>query len=144
MDARRLRPWLTLFFASVSAASLCGGLVHGFFLDEQSLGAKILWPMTLLATGVTALSLWAIGAKLLFSSRNARGVIAAATLEFACFAYMILFQTDAFWLAWFENIPPVFFSSLQSVWNTGKQGLETSGSPRRDSPSPLLQPPSSN
>ncbi len=38
-----LRSWFSLFFASVSAASLCGGTVHGFFLDEQTLGHTILW-----------------------------------------------------------------------------------------------------
>ena len=43
-----MRSWFSLFFASVSAASLCGGTVHGFFLDEQTLGHTILWPTTLL------------------------------------------------------------------------------------------------
>src|SRR5437667_11495607 len=66
-----LRSWFALFFASVSAASLCGGTVHGFFLDEQTLGYAILWPTTLLAMGVTTFSIWGIGAKLLFSSRVA-------------------------------------------------------------------------
>src|SRR5207245_2244030 len=72
-----LRPWFSLFFASVSAASLCGGTVHGFFLDKQTLGAAVLWPLTLLATGVTALSAWALGARLLSS----RLVLSAALLQ---------------------------------------------------------------
>src|SRR5436309_2532910 len=67
-----LRPWFALFFASASAASLCGGTVHGFFLDKETPGAAILWPMTLLAIGVMTLSTWAIGARLLFEGRAVR------------------------------------------------------------------------
>ena len=58
----RLGRWFTLFFASVCAASLFGGTVHGFFLDADSLGHAVLWPTSLLAIGLTAMTAWAIGA----------------------------------------------------------------------------------
>lgn len=104
-----MRSWFSLFFASVSAASVCGGTVHGFFLDEQTLGHMILWPTTLLAIGVTALSAWAIGAKLLFSRRVARWVLVVAVLQFAFYCIVVLFRTEEFWVAILDNLPAVLF-----------------------------------
>ena len=104
-----LRSWFSLFFASVSAAALCGGTVHGFFLDEQTLGHTILWPTTLLAIGVTSLSAWVIGAKLLFSRSVARRVLVVAALQFAVYSIVVLFRTDAFWVAILDNLPAVLF-----------------------------------
>jgi hypothetical protein len=46
----------TLFFGSIAVASLTGGTVHGFFLDQSTFGYRILWPTTLIAIGVTAAS----------------------------------------------------------------------------------------
>ena len=58
----KLGRWFTLFFASICAASLFGGTVHGFFPEVDSLGHDILWPASLLTIGLTALAAWAIGA----------------------------------------------------------------------------------
>ena len=104
-----LRSWFVLFFVSVSIASLFGGTVHGFFLDEQSLGQAILWPATLMATGVTALSAWAIGAKLLFSNRVARWVIVAATVQFVCYSAAIIFWSQEFRIAIVNSVPAMLF-----------------------------------
>ena len=49
--------WM-IFFASVAAASLAGGTVHGFFLDKSTFGHQLLWPVTLLAIGITAATAW--------------------------------------------------------------------------------------
>ncbi len=118
-----LRFWFSLFFASVSVASLCGGTVHGFFLDEQTLGHTILWPTTLLAIGVTALSAWAIGAKLLFSRRVARWVLIAAVLQFAFYCIVVLFRTEEFWVTILNNLPAVLFLiiALGLVYRREKQ-----------------------
>lgn len=107
-----LRPWFSLFFASVSAASLCGGTVHGFFLDEQTLGAAVLWPLTLLATGVTALSAWAIGAKLLFPRRVTSWVLSAAAVQFTVYSLVVLFWTQEFRVVLVNNLPAVVFLLL--------------------------------
>ncbi len=104
-----LRFWFALFFASMSAASLCGGTVHGFFLDEQSLGCAILWPMTLLAVGVTTLSTWAIGANLLIRERVARWVLVAAGVQFALYGVVVLFLTQEFWVVVVDNLPAALF-----------------------------------
>jgi len=107
-----LRSWFALFFASVSAASLCGGTVHGFFLDMQTLGSVILWPMALLAIGVTTLSTWAIGAKLLFEGRVVRWVLIAAGVQFALYGIVVLCLTQKFWVAIVDNLPAVLFLLL--------------------------------
>jgi hypothetical protein len=104
-----LRCWFVLFFASMSAASLCGGTVHGFFLDEQTAGEAILWPATLLAIGVTTLSTWAIGGKLLFSSRLVRWALVAAGIQFVFYGVMVLFCTQEFRVAVVNNLPADLF-----------------------------------
>jgi hypothetical protein len=104
-----LRVWLPIFFASVSAASLFGGTVHGFFLDEQSLGQAILWPATLTATGVAAAATWVIGASLLFSTRIVKWVAAAAVAQFALFSAAVLFLTTDFRLAVLGYFPGSLF-----------------------------------
>ena len=45
--------WL-VFFGSVAIAAATGGTVHGFFLEESSVGFQVLWPVTLLTIGITA------------------------------------------------------------------------------------------
>ena len=61
--ASALRRWFIAFFGSVGAASLFGGIVHGFFPNGTTSGSAILWRATLIAMGVTAISMWAIGAE---------------------------------------------------------------------------------
>jgi hypothetical protein len=112
---RGIRFWFTIFFASLSAASVLGGTVHGFFLDDQGRGNAILWPSTLVATGVTTLSMWAIGATLLLSPRVVRWVVAAAGLQFALFTCAVLFFTQEFWIAVADNLPAALFLLLAFV-----------------------------
>lgn len=108
----RLRSWFMLFFASMSAASLCGGTVHGFFLDEQTLGSVILWPATLLAIGITTFSTWAIAACLLEAPGIAGWVLVAAGVQLAIYCVVVLFLTQQFWVAVADNLPAVFFLLL--------------------------------
>src|ERR1700675_2734292 len=73
LDARdrKLRFWFVVFFASIGAASVLGGTVHGFFLAASSPGRRILWPATLMAILVTSLAAWNIGAVLQLDERKA-------------------------------------------------------------------------
>jgi hypothetical protein len=107
---RELRSWLLVFFASVSAASVCGGTVHGFFPDSQSVGSAILWPATLLALGVSALSAWVMGAKLLFSIRVARWVLVAAVIQFVLYSVVVVrFGAADFRIAIMDYFPAILF-----------------------------------
>jgi hypothetical protein len=101
--------WFVAFFAAASLAALAGGTVHGFFLDERTLGARILWPATLFAIGLSALSAWAIGAHLLLSARGAQIVVVAAALEFLVYGAVLLGVTQAFEVAVANYLPAALF-----------------------------------
>lgn len=68
-----------------------------------------LWRATLLATGVTALSTWAIASSLLTSPRFARGVLWGAGIELGIYSGVVLFFSQAFWLALAVMLPAFFF-----------------------------------
>lgn len=98
-----------LFFASAAVASLAGGTAHGFFLDARTLGNAVLWRITLIAIGVTALSAWAIGARVLFRASVARGITIAAAGALAGYAVLTLFITQDFRAAVFFYLPAAVF-----------------------------------
>lgn len=104
-----LRNWWILFFGSAALASLIGGTVHGFFLNDETAASGILWPATLIAIGVTALAAWAIGASLLFSPALARRITAVATIEFVAYCVAMLFASREFWLALVNYLPAAAF-----------------------------------
>ncbi|MEW6681914.1 MAG: hypothetical protein AB1451_03195 [Nitrospirota bacterium] len=106
---RRLRGWLALFFGTIGLAAVTGGTVHGFFPDEQSLGFGVLWPLSLLAIGGTAVSAWAIGGYVVLPTRWARRVTAAAAVAFAGYAVVVLGVTQTFAVAIAHYAPSALF-----------------------------------
>ncbi len=105
----QLRAWFALFFSSIGVAALAGGTVHGFFLDVRTTGRAVLWPAAMLALGGTALSTWAIGARIQFSRRLARLVTLCATVVFALYCALVLFVTQSYSLAIGHYVPAVCF-----------------------------------
>ncbi len=110
-----LQSWVILFFASTALASICGGTVHGFFLDETSTGYAVLWPLSLLAIGVTAFSGWSIGAQLTLRRVRARWVVRAAFLQLVLYAAVVLFVSDAFWIAITQYVPAALYLLIAFV-----------------------------
>jgi hypothetical protein len=104
-----LRIWSSLFFGSLGMAAFTGGTVHGFFLDTRTTGHAILWPLTLLAIGATALAAWSIGAWLLFSKAVAHWISTLATVGFIGYSVIVLSVTQAFWIAVINYLPAAFF-----------------------------------
>lgn len=104
-----LRLWVVLFFAFTALAALLGGTVHGFFVDESSGVGRGLWRLSLLAIGATALGGWAIGARLLLPPDRADWVVRAAAGLTAVYAAVILFLSDAFWVAVTGYVPAAVF-----------------------------------
>jgi hypothetical protein len=110
-----LRGWFVLFFVATAIASLAGGSVHGFFPTSGPAEAgpyvigNVLWRTVLLALGVVSASAWAIGARLLFAERTAFFVTTAAWVEFALYACLVIFVTDAFLLAIVNYLPSTLF-----------------------------------
>jgi hypothetical protein len=101
--------WLAIYFFAGSIASACGGTVHGFFQDEQSVGYSILWSSTLLAIGVATFAAWTIGAKLIFPPLWVRRVRVAATVQLAAYYLVVLLVSQRFVVAIADNLPAVLF-----------------------------------
>jgi hypothetical protein len=101
--------WFALFFAAGSAAALAGGTVHGFYLDERTAGARILWPAALLAIGVAAAAAWVIGAHLALAPPAARAIAIAAGVELVAYAAVIFFVTQSFTAAVVNYLPAAVF-----------------------------------
>ncbi len=109
-DPRQLlRAWLAMFFASVGMAALLGGTVHGFFLDAETAGYRVLWPATLLAIGVAALAAWGAGARIQFGWPLARRITTLAGLLLAGYAILVLFVTQTFLTAIVFYLPAAVF-----------------------------------
>ncbi len=117
----RRAPWMILFFVSVAVASLSAGTMHGFFHDPASAVHAVLWPVSLLAIGLTALSGWVIGARMILSPMLARRVVYAALAQFRVYAGVILFLHDAFWVAIVGYLPATLFLLLAFIL-TGRRG----------------------
>jgi hypothetical protein len=117
--------WVVVFFASLALASLCGGTVHGFFLDEASYGNAVLWPLSLLAIGATALAGWAIGAKLTLARGVARWVLRAASLQLVVYGAIVLLVSDAFWVAIVCYLPAALFLLVAFVLAARRPGMES-------------------
>jgi hypothetical protein len=104
-----LRPWFILFFASIGAAALGGGTVHGFFADTDTLGYRIVWPSTLIAAGLTAMATWIIGAKLWLSENLARTISMLAIFEFTVYSITVVFFTQSFLVVVVNYLPATLF-----------------------------------
>ena len=91
--------WVVLFFASVAVASLVGGTVHGFLLEETTFTYKFFWSFLMLVIGVTSLSGLSIGAKILMTPELAKWVIWGAFLKLGIYSGVVLFINNAFWIA---------------------------------------------
>ncbi len=107
-----LRIWYAVFFGSISVAGIAGGTVHGFFLDIETLGNQILWPLTLVAIGVTALAAWVIGARIYFSPKVAGWVSIVAATQFAGYCLIVLLITQLFTIAMINYLPAVIFLTI--------------------------------
>lgn len=103
------RPWLVLFFASTAVAGATGGAVHGLFPDAASLGQRVLWPVTLLAIGVTAWGAWAAGGYLALRPAAAGIVARLAGVAFVVYAVIAWRAGFAFAVAIADYLPAAVF-----------------------------------
>lgn len=110
--AGSIRPWVLMFFAGTSTATLCGGTVHGFFDRPESRGHRIFWPASLLATGVAALAGWAIALRLCLDPPRARRLTTVATAEFVAYSTVVLVVNQGFVVAALNYLPPTLFLGL--------------------------------
>jgi hypothetical protein len=97
------------FFFLIAMAAAAGGTVHGFFLDESSIGYRILWPFTLIVMGGTALAGVHIGTALLFSRSTAIYINRVALAVFIAYFVIVLFIRRDFLIAIFDYLPTLIF-----------------------------------
>jgi hypothetical protein len=100
-----LRRWIVAFFLFTALAALSGGTVHGFFSANDGGMGSVLWKLSMLAIGATALAGCAIGARLLFARDGAARVVGIAAVLAGVYAATILFVNDAFWIAVVGYLP---------------------------------------
>jgi hypothetical protein len=99
----------TAFFLSIAIAAVAGGTVHGFFLNEISLGNRILWPFTLIVVGLTALFGVQIGASLQFPRSTAEYVNRGSVAIFLAYCALVLFVSRDFRIAVLDYVPALVF-----------------------------------
>jgi hypothetical protein len=99
----------TAFFLSIAIAAVAGGTVHGFFLNESSLGNRILWPFTLVVVGVTAFIGVQIGAALQFPRSTAEFVNRGAAIISLAYCVVVLFVRRDFRIAILDYVPALVF-----------------------------------
>jgi hypothetical protein len=104
-----LRRWFALFFAAVGLAALAGGTVHGFFPGAGDPVGKILWTLSLLAIGVSALAAWTIGGRMLFAPWLATWIAVAAWAQLAAYSFAVAFMTQSFRAAIIAYGPAALF-----------------------------------
>lgn len=115
------RFWFTVFFISLSLASLVGGTVHGFFLDETTLGYRVLWPSSLIAIGLSAVAGWNIGAGIMFTVNIRRAISIASGIVFVLYCVYILSVDQKFLTAILHFVPAALFFFLAFLvlyWRT--------------------------
>ncbi len=92
--ATTLARWSSLLFLATAVTTLAGGTAHGF-----RAGARILWGVAMLGTGVIAFAAWGAGACLVASPRAARTIVGVAALELAAFAAAVAGGAQTFGFA---------------------------------------------
>jgi hypothetical protein len=105
----RLRFWFLVFFLSIAVSSLIGGTVHGFFAEPSSVGEKILWPLTMIGIGVTALSGIQVARAILWPDRKSLSADAAVYGAFCIYCGVVLFVSANFLIAILGYLPAILF-----------------------------------
>jgi hypothetical protein len=125
--ARRLpkgtyRMWLLVFFVSIAAGALCGGITHAYFPDDTP-GARATWVATMLAIGVTALACWNLSAEVL--GKEWVPFRAVALGAFVGYAALVIYGVREYRLVIINYLPAALFLLVASViaWRRGESAL---------------------
>ena len=110
-----LRKWFVVFFASVAAASLLGGTMHGFFEYSTSPVRTVLWTATLLSILVTSFAAWSIAAVLQLDRRASQWVRWFAAAQLVVLTLVVLFVTQEFLVAIVAYLPATVFLLIAFV-----------------------------
>lgn len=103
-----LTTWFSVLFLSVGLASGIGGSVHGF-VHEDTLLHSILWRGVILCIGVSTLSAWMIGAKILSDGLTRTLIGALAITNFTIYLIYVLLFNQNFGVAVANYLPSAIF-----------------------------------
>ncbi len=104
-----LRKWFVVFFASVAAASLLGGTMHGFFEYSTSPFRTVLWTATLLSILVTSFAAWSIASMMQLGRQASQLVRGFALTQLVVLTLVVLFVTQQFLIAIIAYLPATVF-----------------------------------
>jgi hypothetical protein len=114
---RGARFWFFVFFSSLAASSLIGGTVHGFFEQPSFFGNRILWPMTMLGIGVTAMA----GAQAAKELLDPKVMSTSADLliygAFCAYCGVVLFINSTFLIAILGYLPALLILGFALIKN---------------------------
>ena len=105
----RLRKWFVVFFGSIAAASLLGGITHGFFEYSTSPIRGFLWTTTLLSILLTSFATWSIAAIIQLEPPVSRWVQAFALAQIIVLTVVVLFISRQFVVAIVAYLPATVF-----------------------------------
>ena len=105
---RVLNTWFSMLFLSVGLASGIGGTVHGF-VHEDTLLHSTLWKGAIVCIGVSALSAWMIGAKIMLNRLGQRILLTLAIINFTIYLVYVLFFNQDFGVAVANYLPSAIF-----------------------------------
>ena len=101
--------WYLVFFLSIAVSSFAGGTVHAFFYSRSTWLARLLWKITLLGLGITALSMWYIAVGYIRSRVRALCVQWFAVLSWIAYSSLVFLKTNRFDLVLLNYFGPVLF-----------------------------------
>ena len=107
--AKSLRQVFVVAFLLIAVAALAGGTIHGFFLDERTIGYRILWPFTVIVMGITGLSGVHAGTALQFSNKTRVNINRIALAAFVLYVLVVLFVRRDFLIAIVGYFPALMF-----------------------------------
>jgi hypothetical protein len=116
------RTWLLVFFVSIAAGALFGGITHGYFPNDTP-GARAIWVATMLAIGVTAAACWNLAAEVL--AKEWTPLRAAAIGGFVGYAGLVVYGFRAYRLVIINYLPAALFLLVACVvaWKRGQRAL---------------------
>jgi len=94
-----------MFFISIAVASLAGGTVHGFFSDPTARVHRLLWPLTMLAVGITAATGWVITGFLFANPPRPKRWMQFAVVSFIPYAIIVIFVSRSFTVVILNYLP---------------------------------------
>ena len=105
---REIKVYSSMLFVSLAFASFFGGTAHGFFPDKNLFSYLLVWKLSLVFIGLSALFLWGIVGNIDFP-RYKKKIFYLALVEFIAYIVVIVFVNSSFVVAIINYLIPVIF-----------------------------------